>query len=223
MTAQSVFERRVVETFSALKSGRFGSTVLSGNSRDGVAVELLPFTQDRIEDADTIRLLSEWRKAGISGFTKVFPVTEAGTRSWSRAQLIERRDRILFLLRRPGGPLVGHVGLSSFDFGQGTGEVDNIVRGAQDAPKGIMQAALEVLLDWSYRSLGLNEVRLRTLHDNSRALALYHRLNFVPFELHPLKRTETDDIVEWIPADRGDHIDRFMIAMRHARVASAGR
>jgi RimJ/RimL family protein N-acetyltransferase len=210
------FERRVVRTFDSLKSGAFGSTI-GPVETSGVAVELLPFTRDQLNNPELIQLLAAWRQANIAGFTKAFHVTTEGTHAWSRSQLIERRDRICFLLRQPGGPLLGHVGLSSFDFAAGTCEIDNIVRGESNAPKGIMQSSLMHLLDWTYRHLRPAEIRLQTLNDNSRALALYHQIDFVPFALYPLTRVEGPDFIEWIPAAPTDRFDRFMIAMRHQR------
>jgi RimJ/RimL family protein N-acetyltransferase len=210
------FESRVVQTFDSLKSGAFGSSIGVAET-SGVAVELLPFTRDQLDTPELIRLLATWRQANIAGFTKAFHVTTAGTHAWSRSQLIERRDRICFLLRQPGGALLGHVGLSSFDFAAGTCEIDNIVRGESNAPKGIMQSSLIQLLYWTYKNIQPLEIGLQTLNDNTRALALYHRIDFVPFALYPLTRVEGSDFIEWIPAGPADRFDRFMIAMRHQR------
>jgi RimJ/RimL family protein N-acetyltransferase len=216
-TTGTGFERRVVDAFAKLKSGAFGSQIISGRGRADLSIELYAFSSDQLENEETIRLLADWRAANIGGFTKVFPVTFETTRSWSKSQLIERSDRILFFLREPGGPLVGHVGLSSFNFTAGTCEIDNIVRGKANATGGIMQASIEILMDWLYTELVPGEVQLRVLNDNSRALALYHRLDFEPFLLQPLKRHVGDDFVEWIPAIGTDSFDRFLVAMRHIR------
>jgi RimJ/RimL family protein N-acetyltransferase len=215
-SAVSEFERRVIQVFEGLKSGPFGTNILAGETF-GRVVELLPFTRDLLTSPELVQLLANWREANIAGFTKVFRVTAGGTQSWSRSQLIERRDRICFLLRQPGGPLFGHVGLSSFDFAARTCELDNIVRGENTAPKGIMQSALVRLLDWTYKNLRPAEIRLQTLNDNSRALALYHRIGFIPFALYPLTRVDGHDFIEWTPAQPTDRFDRFMIAMRHQR------
>lgn len=211
------FEQRSVTTLTALKQETFGTTVLSGAMPGGAVIELLPFTRDQIDNTQLMHLLAMWRQVNIAGFTKVFSVTPEGTRAWSRSQLIERPDRIAFLIRHPAGPLLGHVGLSSFDFTLQTCEIDNIVRGEASAAKGLMQAALTVLMDWTYRVLAPREIQLRTLSDNTRALALYHRLGFIPFALHPLARTEGEGFVEWVPAQLGARIDRFLLAMRHLR------
>ena len=210
------FEDRVTRTFGALKDAPFG-TPLAVPDAAGAGVALLPFTRDQLANLDLMALLAAWRQAAIAGFTRVFTVTVDGTLAWSRNQLIERPDRISFLLREPGGRLVGHVGLSSFDFSAGTCEIDNIVRGEPSAARGVMQEAVAGLLKWTYRALAPGEIRLRTLNGNVRALALYHRLGFEPFALHPLARIDGADFVEWVPAGPGDHIDRFMVAMRHRR------
>lgn len=213
-------KRRVEATLDKLKKGPFAEERIAV-SFAGTSIELLPFTREQIDSAEAINLLTKWRRKNLHGFTKIFDVTVDGTRAWAISQLITRSDRVLFFVCIGDGELVGHVGLSSFDFQASTCEIDNIVRGEPSAPKGVMQAAVKGLLDWTYDSLMLTEIRLRTLSDNARALALYHRIGFVPASLHPLRRIEGADFEEWVDAGADDPIDRFMLGMLHVRRGEA--
>lgn len=208
--AGDAFARRVHETFAGLKAEPFGTP--AARRADTL---LLPFTADCAGDARMIALLTRWRRENQHGFTKVFAVTEAGTAEWCRSQLVERPDRLLLFVADGAGRLVGHVGLSSFDFAAGTCEIDNIVRGEADAPRGVMAQAVRALLAWTARTLRPARIGLRTLADNTRALALYHRLGFVPRALHPLTWTLGPDFEEWVPAGPGDPTDRFFLEMTY--------
>jgi RimJ/RimL family protein N-acetyltransferase len=216
VTASSIprgWDRHVCERLASIKAGP--SEALRLPSVHGGHVTLAPFTAAMVTDDALIEALTRWRAENISGFTRLFRPTFEGTRAWSRSQLIERSDRILFLVRNADGHLVGHVGLSSFDFDAGTCEIDNVVRGERTAPPGTMAEAVAAVLDWAHLNLGPAEIRLRTLAENTRALALYHRLGFVPLSLIPLRRVAADDATEWVEAESNDHIDKFFVLMAH--------
>jgi RimJ/RimL family protein N-acetyltransferase len=201
-----------------IKAASFASLRLRSSRGEGMT--LAPFTAEMVSDDASIAVLLRWRAENIAGFTKLFIPTFEGTRAWSRSQLIERPDRILFLVLDSKGQPVGHIGLSSFDFKAGTCEVDNVVRGEAAAAPGLMTDAVATLLDWTYRTLRPVEIRLRTLADNTRALALYHRLDFVPLSLIPLKKMMLDDVTEWVEAGSSDHIDKFFVLMAHRPMLS---
>ncbi|MGJ4945770.1 GNAT family N-acetyltransferase [Bradyrhizobium sp. HKCCYLS1011] len=213
------WRKEVCERFSALKAAPFSALRLP--SVQGTGVTLAPFTADKVADDALIALLTRWRTENIGGFTKLFRPTFDGTRAWSRSQLIERPDRILFLVVDSDSRPVGHLGLSSFDFEAGTCEIDNVVRGEATAPAGVMTDALATLLDWTYRGLGPAQIRLRTLADNARALALYHRLDFVPLSLIALEKVVSGETTEWIETGKSGHIDRFFVLMAHRSEAGA--
>lgn len=221
MTADVGFRAQVSERFRALKSAPFAS---AGSSVVADGVELVAFGTDAVDDDQWIRLLSRWRQENIQAFPRIFDVTEAGTRAWALKRLIEREDRLLFLVRSPGASsFVGHVGLSSFDFSTQSCEIDNIVRGERNGLPGVMSAAVTTMSHWAYTELGVRSITLRVMHDNTRALVFYHRLGFVPCGLEPLIRMDEENAVEWRPCAAADAIDRFYVVMRHARGAEPCR
>lgn len=221
MTANSGFRKQVSERFRALKSAPFAS---AGSSVVADEVVLVAFGVDAVDDDHWIGLLSRWRQENIQAFPRIFHVTDAGTRTWALNQLIEREDRILFLVRSPGASsFVGHVGLSSFNFSTQSCEIDNIVRGERDAAPGLMSLAVRAMIHWAYDGLGVRSITLRVMHDNTHALAFYHRLGFVPCGLEPLFRVEEENAVEWRPCTAADTVDQFYLVMRHARGAEACR
>jgi RimJ/RimL family protein N-acetyltransferase len=203
----------VCRSLTEIKAAPFASLRLRSVRAEGMT--LTPFTADMVSNDALIAVLSRWRTENIAGFTKLFRPTFEGTRAWSRSQLIERPDRILFLVLDSEALPVGHVGLSSFDFKAGTCEVDNVVRGEAAAVPGLMTDAVATVLDWTYHTLRPVEIRLRTLADNTRALALYHRLDFVALSLIPLQKVMMDDATEWVETGSSGHIDKFFVLMAH--------
>lgn len=212
-------EQSVTETFRQMKRQPFGLEALRSLPGISPAPLLRPFTVDCLGDDDKISLMSRWRAENSQAFPRLFSVTDARTRFWADRLLLKRSDRMLFFVD-VAGRLVGHVGLSSFDFSHGTCEIDNIVRGEADAPPGVMRIAVHTLMEWTYATLGVREIKLRVMHENTRALALYHGLGFVPEALLPLKKVDHADSgeTEWQPSTPGERIDRFYLVMTHAHL-----
>lgn len=213
----AAFQKHVVKVFSTLKSLPFGQGVIHGPDEERPRISLVPFTAECAEDDAHIATLACWRRQNQHGFPRIFTITEEGTRLWARKLLIDRSDRILFYVRTADGQDIGHVGLSSFDFDLRSCEIDNIVRGGTGVAPGAMVAAVRLLIKWTSENIAPGSLELRVLHDNIEALALYHRIGFQPIALIPLKKVEKQDVVEWVEADPGDHIDRFFLRMRHGK------
>lgn len=226
MTGAAAFARHVADCFDRLKAGPFGAGAMRFEAGAHPALTLLPVTADCAADPRHVARMAAWRRDSIEAFPKIFTVTEAGTARWAKSALIDRKDRMLFYAAPgtvPGDDsLLGHVGLSSFDFGDRRCEIDNIVRGAPGTP-GLMAGAIAHMMDWAYGTLGIAEIRLRVLHDNTRAIALYHRLGFVPCGLEPLREVVPEEGREWVPSGPDGPIDRFYLVMRHEREGTDAR
>ncbi len=145
---------------------------------------LLPVCRLHRRDDALIARLSRWRDASQFAFPTRFPVTEDGTRRWLDVALLERADRMLFLVTDAVGAPIGHVGLVVH---ADAIEADNIVRGEDGAP-GLMGPALLALLAWAEQEAALPEVFLRVLDENAHAIGFYHRLGFVDGSREDLRR-----------------------------------
>lgn len=88
---------------------------------------------------------------------------------------IENPNQILFLIVDEAKNLYGHIGLKMDD--KGDIHVDNVLRVASDSP-GIIRVALQGILSWGNKNLGISEYGLQVISTNRRAIALYEDLGF---------------------------------------------
>lgn len=210
-TMMSATFRDVVNAeFRRLKQGPFGTMTIGHGP-----LQLLPVTTDYVQDDENLAMLARWRQENLVGFPRHETVTLEGTRGWSKAQLIEREDRILFLITEASSALVGHIGLSSFDFAAASCEFDNVIRGNKQARKGIMADACRLLIDWTYDRLAVKRLWVRTFLDNQPAITLYYRVGFRARSIAPLIREERPGLVQFLPAPSVERIDRFDIVLEH--------
>ncbi len=174
---------------------------------------LSPVQADDINDSDVVSLLAEWRQANKDSFPTQFKVTMEGTKKWLDEQVINKSDRILFMVYSNGKP-IGHMGLALFNYHYRFCEIDNVVRGSEDA-KGIMTLALNAIIRWAFEELGLSFLSLRVFSDNARAIALYQRCGFLEVKRIPLERIEENDAVKFIEIPYGSmkRPDRYFALM----------
>ncbi len=74
---------------------------------------LVPICELHADDEDMIGLLGRWRAENAFAYPTQFPVTQEGTRRWLRNLLLDKEDRILFLVLDRHGKPVGHLGYAS--------------------------------------------------------------------------------------------------------------
>jgi RimJ/RimL family protein N-acetyltransferase len=189
--------------------------------RQGVLVaRLLPVTWAD-DSPESVAVLAEWRKAASDAFPSQFPVTLAGTRRWLVHQLLELSERLLFWVTDLGGRRIGHVGLFHFNFELNEVELDNIVRGAQNALPGVMEASIRALIDWTFETLGMHALTLRVFADNIRAIRLYQRCGFQEVQLTPMSCVVEGEVVRWVEAeDESQPVGRYFSTMALPRSRS---
>jgi perosamine synthetase len=194
------YQDAVRRAFGFLKrSNTFSELVVKGLPLEQSGGMLVAIGDGNGEDQDLVRTLSEWRLRNITAYPTRFPVTEEGTRKWVRAQLLEREDRILFLVVDRTGRWIGHLGFSNCFNEDGEMEVDNVVRGVAGVEPGIMGEAMDVLLRWGRTQIGAEVFVLRVFEENGHAVEFYRRCGFVLQERIRLRRTESSGVESYVP------------------------
>lgn len=161
------------------------------------AVAQLKIITSDFTDED-VKTLAHWRKANNAWFFSQFRVTNRGTKKWLKEQVINAEDRLLFWIQTPNNHFVGCIGICHVDFKGRTCEVDNVMRGVENAIPGVMTLSLNALLRWSFTVLKMKAVTLRVFSDNQRAIALYKRCGFKEIGKIPLKKVMKGKTTQWI-------------------------
>ena len=203
----NLFKNNAIKVIRLEKQAASEATSFKEN---GVCV--YPVTWGDLDNKKIIQQLKSWRSENQNAFLRVFNVTIAGTLSWLKKGVLEREDRLLFLVNDIYGETIGHVGISSFNFEKKTCEIDNIVRGKVSSQSKVMESAVKGLLTWIFEKIEPECIELRVFNFNTKALALYYRLGFQLDALYPLEKTAKGDEIEWIDSD--NKIDGFFISMK---------
>ena len=177
------YEKRVTTVLHAIKHNTDCEIdpVVPIRLKRQVVAHLRAVTALSIRNPDEIRLFAKWRKQSQAFFPTQFRVTRAGTAKWAREQLLEKKDRVLFMIEDVSGRPLGHVGLNRFDFTHKSCEIDNIIRGEAGIP-GLMTEAIAALCAWGGKELGVKTYYLQCLATNKKAIALYKRCGFKKVE-----------------------------------------
>ncbi len=167
-----------------------------------------------LERPEIVRLIADSRRRNQIAFPAIFNVTYAGTLAWFKKRVIEDSERILYGVFNSDGCMVAHAGLATFDWAVSDGEIDNVMRCDDTAPKGLMTLVTNALIQHAYDVLGLNSVSLRVFGDNHRAIKLYMQCGFQPVESIPLTCVFNDAGLVWQPLEQFDSAKTFRIFLR---------
>lgn len=166
-------------------------------------------------------LLTRWRAENPELGTGKFTPTVERTSHWLDHQIIERDDRLLFLLTDRNNKPIGHLGFSNFTYASEMGEIDSVLRGVKDGYPGIMSYATQALIDWGYRELKLKAITLSVYSDNESAIRFYERLHFVKTVQKPLMKVTVgegdarEEKLELAPPNYTGPIEKYYLYMNY--------
>ena len=180
---------------------------------------LRPITQSSLEKESDIELLAKWRQSAQYWFPSQFNITHEGTKRWLEKQVLELKDRILFFVEKEADIPIGHLGLFRIDYKNKSCEIDNVVRGVSGSFLGGMLHACISLLQWTFETLGIENVYLRVASNNKRALKLYTQLGFKEILRVPLRKVQEEKIIKWLEVVGNPYFEaeRYFVTMKLAR------
>lgn len=218
MATEPAFHKRVVSIFQMMKfefhkhSNELMIPVLH-NGKVIAHLRPVPFQLEGIASKDA-KLITEWRNRYRGNFLTWFTATEERTKKWLKEQVIDKDDRILFMIQTLDGISFGHMGLTNFDFRNEICEYDNIIKGIDVRLPGIMTFAGRALLSWAFSELGVKRVFVRVFSDNISAVKVYERCGFCPIKKVPLKRIKEGDCIYWVETEESSTVvERYLSYM----------
>jgi hypothetical protein len=114
-------------------------------------------TWDDAGSTAAIERLLSWHSSLLAVFAFQMSMTPAGQRRWLMEQVLEAPERLLFWVRDIAGHVIGHVGLSRFDFAERTVAVRDVVCGVGGA-EAVLAEAVETLKTWVREAFSLRAV-----------------------------------------------------------------
>ena len=189
---------------------------------NGKKLNMYVVTAKLLKDDRVIKFLADWRQKSNLWFPSQFNVTMDGTKNWASSQLLKKKDRILFFLQVEGEKEpFGHVGLYRFDYEKKSCEIDNVIRGENsESSKGGMTTGLQILIDWTFKYLNIDNLYLKVFSDNTKAIKLYERLEFSEVNRVPLFKTINNGVVSWIEDNsKKQDTDRYFVTMQYGKRA----
>lgn len=147
---------------------------------DRLKAYLHPITYDyNISLPGIVPALSQWRRDTPFAWNSVFEVTDERTEKWLEKFVLNKKDRIIFIIKDLQNNFVGQIGLAGFNYSDESAEIDAVVRGRKDVIPGIMSAALNTIIKWGRDYLGIGFFFLNVFDDNTHAIEFYKKNNFI--------------------------------------------
>jgi perosamine synthetase len=162
---------------------------------------LIPLSEIHAHDRNVIGELVDWRvSARFHGDNRI---DAEGTKHWLRVGVLDKNDRLLFLVVDREGTRHGHLGLWLRD--SKTLELDNVIKNPSSGIKGVMSAAARAVGRWANEFLGATRLSLRVASDNVHALNFYSALGYretgrLPFASEDSGNSAAleEELVHWI-------------------------
>lgn len=213
------YKNKITELFNSYKCKQQSDELkqIPINYQNELVGFLRPVTFNyKLISPEYISLFSTWRKNNPVGFATIFEISDQRTEYWLDNILLNRDDRILFVIYSLSGNPLGHLGFSSFNFEKKSCEIDNVVRGLEGDFKGIMSHALKSIMIWGKNVLNLEDIYLRVLSDNFHAINFYERNGFKKQFDIPLYKIENNNEIKWIEEKNfeDEKPDRFFTYMK---------
>lgn len=207
---QNFIEKKIIE----IKTNGLSIPLI----RDGNVVgELSAIRYQDEHNESLITQLSKWRETAQHWFPSQFKVTHEGTANWLKNQLLDKKDRVLFIVKDSDGAQIGHVGLFRFDYNHKFCELDNIIRGEDGKLKGAMTDACSALSQYALKELFLKDLYLRVVSNNKKAISLYEKIGYQEIYRAPLifKRLGEDSTC-WEESISNPYIEveRYFVTMK---------
>ena len=207
----------VIYKFNQLKSSEINSSVINVYDSKRLFCYLKPIQNNFIElDYNLCFLLSKWRIENPTISTGIFQVTEERTKKWLTDLVLNRDDRIIFMIHGLDNVPIGHIGLSNVDFINNSVELDSVLRGKKNILKGLMSQCVKRLIKFALKELRFSEIKLSVLSDNNQAVNFYKKLNFKIIDKIPLLKIIKDNETKYeiVKDISNQKIEKYYLKMR---------
>jgi perosamine synthetase len=212
-TPAEVFKHSVNENFKFLKSAETIQDVYLRAIPVGKYGYLIPLSKCHKNDFELLEKISRWRNENVEVYPTQFVSTLESTKAWLKDRLLDSEGRILFLVVDNTGKVVGHIGFNDCLNDNQSFEIDNVIKGEQEIPKGVFSQALNALLEWARKTINENSFNLRVMKDNTHAIQFYEKIGFVFEREIPLFKKIDNGVVSYSESLNPEKADAFFLKL----------
>lgn len=179
-------------------------------------ISLRVLTMEDMSNNRLVDKLSSWRRKHSYWFGGEFKITRSRTKKWIKELVVEKPDRILFVIEDQFGKYYGHLGFNRYRSFDNSCELDNVVRGEEEI-SGLMTDCVDKLVKWGLKNLPISKLFLITFGDNQRAINLYRRNGFKIIRKIPLALKKHNGETAWEVIKKGEKEKpgRFYVRMKY--------
>ena len=208
----------IVSKFKQLKSADLNSSVINVYDGKTLFCYLKPIQNNFIElDYNLCFLLSKWRIENPTISTGTFEVSEERTKKWLINLVLNRDDRMIFMIHGLDGKPLGHIGYTNIDYKKNTVELDSVLRGEKNILRGLMSRCVNRIIKFGIQELKFSEIDLSVFSDNIHAVNFYKKLNFQIIKKTPLIKIIKEDEIKYEIAKENNNkkIEKYYLNMRY--------
>ncbi len=165
---------------------------------DEIVGQLRPLHYIDAENDDLLVRLKNWRNQHRTAFFTQFEATVESTRNWLRTLILDRPDRILFLITDSEYRPIGHCGACNIC--SESAELDAFIRGEQLGHGMLMVLAARTLLRWLFDRLGVSRAYCRVFDDNVSAIRLFQSLGLTIAGRETVSMIAEEELTRYEPA-----------------------
>lgn len=171
--------------------------ILPVQKEDGTRIGFLACLDRTVaNDLKIISLMTSWRQYYMQYFLTQFEASNERTKAWINNIVLPSNDRLMFLIHKEDGGLVGNSGVCNI--GDGYCELDNLIRGIKGGDPRLIYYCELALLNWLYRDLKMNYVNLHVFSNNLPTIRLHKSVGFQIQRSHSLSKTEKQGITSYL-------------------------
>lgn len=200
--------KNIEEKFDLLKNPTVYNDQIPVYNKVEVIAYLKPIQYNFLNlDYNLSKLLSKWRVENPSISTATFKVTEDRTSRWLLSHVLDRKDRIIFMIYSLEHEPLGHIGLSNVNYNKNSVELDSVLRGVKSYLPGLMTYSTKSLIDFALNYFKFSDIYLSVFSDNFQAIRFYKKLNFEEVDRIPLIKIEKDDEIKYEVTSKNPEIE----------------
>ena len=186
MHSNLLTDNKIKKYFKHLKK----TTSLNDNLTNKIIINdnnyLLPLCKFYLNNLRLINDLTYYRNKYKKYYPTQFKATFTSTKKWIK-KLLQTDNRIMFLLINKENEISGIIGFSKLEK-KNILEIDNVIKFKNCEEKNIFSKTLKELVKFSKEILFIDNVQLKVMNNNIRAIKFYKKNHFKQIRKIPLTK-----------------------------------